>query len=235
MTDAIVSTRSKEAMLGFAAAYAALARQKPDRATLKALIEGHLPAANVAPTLALLAQLTDGDVAEIFAAVSKETRALYKPIVEVLDLMVVACTEDVPFNTREQMKAVVDGLKFKFLAKSSNVDDSLYQLCPYTPAALPFPGFHDAVKSDIPTLVKYGCQRQSDIDRRGASGDRWLWPVHSVWFSRGRSCGTGLLAMRKGYRSGLRRRPGRVFGDKLHRDAETDVHPALRLTSQPFR
>jgi pimeloyl-ACP methyl ester carboxylesterase len=156
MTDAIVATRSKEEMLRFASAYAGLARQTPDRATLKALIEAHLPAADIAPTLALLDQLTDGDVAEVFAAVSKEARTIYKPIVDMLDLMVVACTEDVPFNTREQMQAVVDGLKFKFLAKSDNVDDSLYQLCPFIPPALPFPGFHDAVKSDIPTLVMYG-------------------------------------------------------------------------------
>ncbi len=156
MTDAIVATRSREAMLDFVTAYAALARQKPDRATLRTLIVDHLPAADIDPTLALLDQLTDGDVAEVFAAVSTEARTAYKPIIEVLDLMIVACTEDVPFNTRETMQQVVDGLKFKFLAKSDNVDDSLYQLCPYIPPALPIPGFHDAVTSDIPTLVMYG-------------------------------------------------------------------------------
>lgn len=156
MTDAIVATRSKEEMLAFASAYAALARQTPDRAILRALITEHLPPADVGPTLALLDQLTDADVAEVFAAVSKEARGLYKPIIEILDLMVIACTEDIPFNSREGMQAVVDGLKFKFLAKSENVDDSLYKLCPYIPPALPFPGFHEAVKSDIPTLVLYG-------------------------------------------------------------------------------
>jgi pimeloyl-ACP methyl ester carboxylesterase len=156
MTDAIVATRSKEDMLRFAAAYASLARQTPDRATLKALIENNLPAADIEPTLALLDQLTDGDVAEVFASVSREARSLYKPIIDILDLMVIACTEDVPFNSREGMQAVVDGLKFKFLAKSSNVDDTLYQLCPYIAPALPFPDFHEAVTSDIPTLVMYG-------------------------------------------------------------------------------
>lgn len=156
MTDAIVATRSKEDMLSFAAAYAGLARQTPDRAILRALIQDHLPSADIAPTLALLDQLTDADVAEVFAAVSKEARGAYKPIIDVMDLAVIACTEDIPFNTREGMQAVVDGLKFKFLAKSANVDDTLYQLCPYIPSALPFPGFHDAVHSDIPTLVMYG-------------------------------------------------------------------------------
>lgn len=156
MTDAMVGTRSKEEMLRFASAYAALARQTPDRAVLRALIIDHLPAADIDPTLALLDQLGDGDVAEVFAAVSKEARTLYKPIIDILDLMVVACTEDLPFNSRDGMEAIVDGLKFKFLAQSSNVDDTLYQLCPYIPSALPFPGFHDPVESDIPTLVMYG-------------------------------------------------------------------------------
>lgn len=156
MTDAILSTRSKEDMLRFASAYAGLARQAPDRATLRRLIQEHLAAADIAPTLALLDQMTDGDVADVFAAVSREARGAYKPIVDLLDLMVVACTEDIPFNSREGMQAVVDGLKFKFLSRSSNVDDSLYQLCPFIPPALPFSGFHDPVQSDIPTLVMYG-------------------------------------------------------------------------------
>ncbi len=157
MSDAIIATRSKEDMLRFLSAYAALARQTPDRATLRALIVDYLPAASIDPALALLDQLTDGDVAQVFAAASGEARFIYKPLVDVVDLMVVACTEDVPFNSREGLQQVLDGLKFKFLAKSEDyVDTSIYDLCPNIPAALPFPGFHDAVKSDIPTLVMYG-------------------------------------------------------------------------------
>ena len=156
MTDAIIRTRSREDMLRFVSAYASLARKAPDRATLRTLIVDHLPADDVDPTLALLEQLTDGDVAEVFSAVSKEARNIYKPLVDVLDLMVVACTEDVPFNSREGMQKVVDGLKFKFLAKSTYVDGSTYDLCTYLPPSLPTPGFHDAVTSDIPTMVLYG-------------------------------------------------------------------------------
>lgn len=156
MTDAIIRTRSREDMLRFVSAYASLARMAPDRATLRTLIVDHLPADDVDPTLALLEQLTDGDVAEVFSAVSKEARNIYKPLVDVLDLMVVACTEDVPFNSREGMQKVVDGLKFKFLAKSTYVDSSTYDLCTYLPPSLPTPGFHDAVTSDIPTMVLYG-------------------------------------------------------------------------------
>ncbi len=156
MTDAVIRTGSREQMLSFAVAYAALAHQPPDRATLQALIEGHLPAADVQPTLALLDQLTDGDVAAVFGAVGKEARTIYKPLVDVLDLMVVACTEDMPFNSPDGMKTVVEGLKFKFLEKSAYVDGTTFSLCPYVTPALPRPDFHDAVRSDIPSLVLFG-------------------------------------------------------------------------------
>lgn len=156
MTDAMIRTGAREEMLSFAADYASLAHKAPDREILRTLIVTHLPAQDIDPTLALLAQLTDGDVQAVFAAVSKETRTIYKPLVDVLDLMVVACTEDMPFNSPEGMKAVVNGLKFKFLAQSSYVDTTAYDLCPYVPPALPRPDFHEAVTSDIPTLVLSG-------------------------------------------------------------------------------
>jgi pimeloyl-ACP methyl ester carboxylesterase len=156
MTDAMVRTGSREAMLRFASDYASFARKAPDRETLRALIVDHLPAEDVAPTLALLDQLTDADVAAVFSSVSKEARTIYKPLVDVLDLMVVACTEDMPFNSMEGMQTVVDGLKFKWLAQSTYVDTSAYELCPYVSPRLPRPDFHEAVTSDIPTLVLYG-------------------------------------------------------------------------------
>lgn len=156
MTEAIIRTGSREAMLAFAQAYAALASEAPSRAALAALVRDRLPAGDVAPTLAMLDQLTDGDVAAVFAAVSGEARTAYAPVVGVMDLMVVACQEDMPFNSIEGMNAVVDGLKFRFLAQSTYVDASPYQVCAHLPPALPMPGFHDPVVSDIPTMVLYG-------------------------------------------------------------------------------
>lgn len=156
MTEAMIRTGSREEMLRFASDYASFAHKTPDRETLRALIVDHLPAADIDPTLDLLAQLTDGDVRAVFAAVSKEARTIYKPLVDVLDLMVVACTEDMPFNSPEGMKKVVEGLKFKFLEQSTYVDPTTYELCPYITPALPRPDFHEAVTSDIPTLVMYG-------------------------------------------------------------------------------
>jgi hypothetical protein len=74
----------------------------------------------------------------------------------VLNMMVVARTEDFPFNSRAGMQEVVDGLKPKFLARSAIVDGSAHDLCTYLPPSLPTPGFHDALTSDIPTMVLGG-------------------------------------------------------------------------------
>lgn len=156
VTQAIIRTGSREAMLRFVVAYAALASRSPDREGLRALVTGHLAAADIGPTLALLDQLTEGDVKAVYAAVSGEARRVWAPLVGVLDLMVVACQEDMPFNSLDGMKAVVAGLKYPFLAGSTYVDPSPYQLCTWLPPALPMPGFHAPVTSDLPTLVLYG-------------------------------------------------------------------------------
>jgi pimeloyl-ACP methyl ester carboxylesterase len=156
VTTSIVASRDRDAMLAFARAYADLARQTPTRATLEALVRDHLPAADVEGVLALLAQMTDGDVAEVFAAVGAEFRSRISPIVGVTDLAVVACQEDMPFNSAEGFAAVNAALPWPFLARPEFAGTTLYEFCPGLSPALPFEGFHDPVSSDIPTLVLWG-------------------------------------------------------------------------------
>lgn len=156
VTRAIIRTGARDRMLRFVAAYAGLAARSPDREVLRTLVTEHLPPGDIAPTLALLDQLTEADVAGVFAAVSAEARHAWKPIVDLMDLMVVACQEDMPFNSLEGMKAVVSGLRYPFLAASTYVDTTPYDVCAFLPPALPRPDFHEAVTSDLPTLVLYG-------------------------------------------------------------------------------
>jgi hypothetical protein len=63
VTESFFASRDRDAMLAFARAYADLARQEPSRARLEALVRDHVPAGDLEGVLALLAQLTDGDVA----------------------------------------------------------------------------------------------------------------------------------------------------------------------------
>ncbi len=106
--------------------------------------------------LALLAQLTDGDVAEVFLAVGTEFRSRINPLVDVTDLAIVACQEVVPFNIAEGFAAYNATLPWPFLARPEFAGDSVFGFCTGLAPALPFVCFHDPVTSDIPTLVLWG-------------------------------------------------------------------------------
>jgi pimeloyl-ACP methyl ester carboxylesterase len=156
VTQSIVASQDRDAMLAFARAYAGLARQVPERATLEALVRDHLPAADVDGILALLAQMTDADVAEVFTAVGAEFRGKIAPLVGITDLAIVGCQEDMPFNSPEGYAAVNASLTWPFLNRPKFTSSSFYDLCTGLAPALPFEGFHDPVESAIPTLVLWG-------------------------------------------------------------------------------
>lgn len=156
VTQSIVASRDTDAMLAFAQAYAGLARQTPSRATLEALVRDHLPAADVPTVLALLAQMTDGDVADVFAAVGAEFRGRIAPLVGVIDLALVGCQEDVPFNSPEGFAAYNAELAYPFLNRPQLTGNNIYAFCADLPPALPYDGFHEPVTNDIPTLVLWG-------------------------------------------------------------------------------
>jgi pimeloyl-ACP methyl ester carboxylesterase len=156
LTRSVIASNDRDRMLAFAQAYAALARQKPARATLEVLVREHLPATDVEPTLALLAQMSDGDVADVFTAVSTEFRQKIKGIVMATDLAIVACQEDLPQNSREGFDAFNATLPYPFLARPEFAGDSVFGFCSGLEPALPFPGFHEPIVSDIPTLVLWG-------------------------------------------------------------------------------
>ncbi|MFZ0098676.1 MAG: hypothetical protein WAK98_09345, partial [Gemmobacter sp.] len=81
---------------------------------------------------------------------------IQKPLVDVLDLMGLACTGDMPFNPPAGMKALVAGLQYKFLSRSNCVDISGSDLSPHIPPALPRTDLTKAVTTDIPTLALTG-------------------------------------------------------------------------------
>jgi pimeloyl-ACP methyl ester carboxylesterase len=156
VTQAIVASNDRDAMLAFARNYADLARQEPSRDRLLTLVQEGLPAAEVPPVLALLEQMSDGDIAEVFAAVRAEFRARIDPLVGVVDLALIACQEDVPFNSREGYDAFNAQLAYPFLNRDEFTGENIYVFCTNLPPAPPFEGFHEPVTSEIPTLVLWG-------------------------------------------------------------------------------
>jgi pimeloyl-ACP methyl ester carboxylesterase len=155
VTRSITSTNSREAMLEFVVAYAGLATQTPSRQALRDLIEPRLPSADLPPILALVDLMTEADIRATVAAVSGDARKAFAPMVGFFDLMVIACQEQMPFNTIEGYNAYNATLKWPWLTLSNKADPSMYGFCQLLPPA-PRPEFLTPVSSDIPTMVVYG-------------------------------------------------------------------------------
>jgi pimeloyl-ACP methyl ester carboxylesterase len=220
VTASIVASRDRDAMLAFARAYAGLARQEPSRATLEALVRDHLSAADVEGVLALLAQLTEGDVAEVFANVGTEFRQRIKPLVGVTDLAIVACQEDVPFNSLDGYRAFTAALPWPFLARPEFSGSSLYEFCPGLAPALPFEGFHDPVASDIPTLVLWGYNDTQTSMKDALLAAESLTGAQAVGFPE---AGHGALVFSK-----CARDIGRAFIDRPGEPVNAGCTEALR-------
>lgn len=170
VTRSITATGSREAMLEFVVAYAGLATQTPSRQGLRDLIESRLPAADLPPMLALIDLMTEPDVGAVFASVSGDARKAYAGMMGLLDLMVIACQEQMPFNSAEGFADYNATLKWPWLTMSNKADSSMYNLCPLLPPA-PRPDFLTPVSSDIPTMVVYGLNdtQTSSADARHAA------------------------------------------------------------------
>jgi len=170
VTRSITATRSREAMLDFVVAYAGLATQTPSREALRALVEPRLPPADLPQILALIDVMTEADVRAVFAAVSGDARKAFAPMVGFFDLMVIACQEQLPFNSREGFDAYNATLKWPWLTQSNKADTTIYDICQLLPPA-PRPEFLTPVVSDIPTMVVYGLNdtQTSSADARHAA------------------------------------------------------------------
>lgn len=170
VTRSIIGSGSREAMMDFVVAYAGLATQTPSRDGLRALIEPRLPAGDLPPILALIDLMTEADIRAVFAAVSGDARKAFAPMMIPLDLMVIACQEQMPFNTLEGYNAYNAMLKWPWLTLSNKADSSMYGICQLLPPA-PRPEFLTPVSSDIPTMVVYGLNdtQTSSVDARHAA------------------------------------------------------------------
>jgi pimeloyl-ACP methyl ester carboxylesterase len=172
VTRSITGTGSRQAMLDFAVAYAGLATQTPSRQALRDLVEPRLPAADLPAILSLIDLMSETEIAAVHDAVSGETRRASAQFVMVIDLMVIACQESMPFNSREGYDAFNATLRWPWLTLSNKADPSIYAQCDMLMPPAPRPEFWDPVSSEIPTLVVYGLndtQTSSADARRAAS------------------------------------------------------------------
>jgi pimeloyl-ACP methyl ester carboxylesterase len=170
VTRSITATGSRQMMLDFVVAYAALATQAPTRQGLRDLVEPRLPASDLPQILAIVDLMTEPDIRAVYAAVWGEARNAFAGMVGFFDLMVIACQEQIPFNTIEGYAAYNATLKWPWLTLSNKADTTIYNICPLLPPA-PRPEFLTSVSSDIPTMVVYGLNdtQTSSADARHAA------------------------------------------------------------------
>lgn len=155
MQAAVVGTRSKDDMLAFLRAVGALVPMPPSREALRDLITAHIPTADQPAIVAVLDVMTDADVTAFFADVAGQARSAFGNMVGAIDLFVVACQESLPFNSRAGFEAFNATVKFPFLTEDIGAQAQMFDLCElFTP--VPRDGYHEPVRSDIPTLVLYG-------------------------------------------------------------------------------
>ena len=171
VTRSITGTGSRQAMLDFAVAYAGLATQPPTREGLRDLVEPRLPAADLPAIMSLIDLMSEAEIGAVHDAVSGETRRASAQFVMLIDLMVIACQESMPFNSREGYDAFNATLRWPWLTLSNKADPAIYAQCDMLLPPAPRPEFWEPVSSDIPTLVVYGLNdtQTSSADARRAA------------------------------------------------------------------
>jgi pimeloyl-ACP methyl ester carboxylesterase len=116
----------------------------------------YLPEAHLARARALLAVMSQADVDAFFDRASRDTGKFTAGAASTFDLAVYACQESIPFNSRAGFEAALARLRFPFLVDHTREGtQEFYDFCnAFKP--VDHPGFHDPVKSSIPTLAMAG-------------------------------------------------------------------------------
>lgn len=144
-----------EAVLAMVQDYVRFIGGKPDRLAIEDFVRRHVPAAEQARVLGLVAAMTADDVAAFYARASIDEARLTSYARMHFSLGVYACQEDVPFNSREGYAAAVAGYRFPAVAAVAEDDMGIYDFCDLFEHH-ERPGYHEPVVSDIPVLAMAG-------------------------------------------------------------------------------
>jgi len=151
-----IGTMERDALLEMGTDFARSAGDEPSRANLQAFLTKHLPEPQKENALAILALMSDNDIAAFHETSQAEVSAYTGKAMGNFDFAVYACQESRPFNSLEGFRAELDNLRFQFLRDYTAEDtEPLYAMCEAF-TAVEREGFHVPVISDIPTLALAG-------------------------------------------------------------------------------
>jgi len=151
-----------QAKVAFGAAYLRLRKGDATLPPILALIGTHFPAPEAARLRALAEGLDPAQLAQVFARIGADNRALDRVLLSGFQTQMFACQEDMDINSPAGAAAVSARLQREFgwpasltAAFEAIVTEGFYKPCAaFTPH--PRKGFHDPVTAAIPTLVLQG-------------------------------------------------------------------------------
>ncbi|MFD0858595.1 alpha/beta hydrolase [Roseovarius aquimarinus] len=118
---------------------------------------------NVAPPerrrlINLVDALTEAELARAYRAIIKDDELLLGGFLSGFNLLVYACQEDFPFNSREGATNFNAGVRYPFLVDPDDLvaPETIYASCEAFTPNLPRADFHTPVASDLPVMVLSG-------------------------------------------------------------------------------
>lgn len=170
-------------LLALLSAYTALIGQEPNRAEIERFVSENFPETELPRLLGLVAAMTEEDVAAFYTRAAIDAARITSTSRMMLTLGIIACQEDIPFNSIEGYNATAANYRFPVIdAGTRETNMQLYEFCAlFEPH--PREGFHDPVETELPVLAMAGTkdtQTNSDaaerVTRTLANGQAVLFP-----------------------------------------------------------
>lgn len=149
-------TMDQGGLLAMLQAYAGFIGKTPDKAAIESFVTEYVPQTEQPRVLGIVAAMSEEDVIAFYERAAIDAARLTSQARMMLTLGIIACQEDIPFNSPEGYDAQAAAYRFPVVDKGMRKDDTqLYAFCQMFDSH-PRDGFHDPVTSDIPVLAMAG-------------------------------------------------------------------------------
>ena len=134
--------------------YVQFQAREHSRETIADWVQSHFSGREQHALLDLISAMADSDIARTFEIAATDLSPYLEVVESQMGLLIYACQEDWPYNSREGGAKVNDAFPYGvILTEAAQVTlDGIYETCAlFEPA--PRTGFHEPVASDVPALV----------------------------------------------------------------------------------
>ena len=167
-TQAAIAISDENAKATLLRDYALLQSEPPNEELLTDWVRSHFDGDDRRALLDLVAAMEEADLERTFEIARGQATKYESVLSGVINMLIYACQEDVPYNTVEGFKKRNEELanRYEFLQVFGN-ELAFYKNCE-TFEKHPRPGFHEPVVSDVPVLAMNGVRDIQTSWRWGA-------------------------------------------------------------------